>query len=779
MRLLRFMVAAVPAMATVSLYESAMAQLDSLPYKYEGKSPIYTHHNLHRGINVPQYDPERLEYTGEADLGTHVDPESQLLGYSKPLESLILAADQGSPKAAAALGDIYTFGNYSVPTNYTRALEYYAKAAETDASGHVYFMMGYMHSTGMFGELPVDKQRAKVYYEFAARNGDTNALLVLAYQALDGVDGPADCETAQVYYSRLARHVIQYLEDTEVAGEAFPAHNINLADFHGGLYGEKISESESSVLSEIDNFVQFRDSLRDRNLESPDSQILELYFDALSHFHGGYFSPRNTKLAFREALECAMIGQYEYDEGKLQNPASIDRLIWKKCQGLVGRMYLQGEGTERNVSRAHFWLNAAIEVKPDKENLLDMALLRKLDPTPRGESSPMYKQYLQYAATNGSIHGMFLFARDLITKVSPFDTVYVDSTYDLIRSATSRGHYEATFYFADAVESGFSASKGESFSCADLVSFYKNFVDRSETVLFPHLSYAFEELSYGNYKNALLGYSIAAEQGLLYSQISAAFLLYQMEPLLPRNRKSFSSARVQSALKYLDLASQQGHIDSTILLGDIYAKGLPGSGLEADYEKALAYYTTAASAASPHACYKLGSMYEYALGLHNKSADYYMAKRYYDLSSKYYSDLSVTHLTQDTKPNTYAISFALLRLRLKLLFSRSEKRDDAESSGWLGTLKKLAKQEETEAGEKKATSTASENDETESLQEKDDYQLFDYVVLGFTLAFFAYVGFQNMRGQLRRLGQQANNANAGHANGADRRRFRVEFFFAI
>ncbi|KAF8002142.1 hypothetical protein HF325_003107 [Metschnikowia pulcherrima] len=172
-------------------------------------------------------------------------------------------------------------------------------------------------------------------------------------------------------------------------------------------------------------------------------------------------------------------------------------------------------------------------------------------------------------------------------------------------------------------------------------------------------------------------------------------------------------------------------------------------------------------------------MYEYGLGLHNKSADYYMAKRYYDLSSKYYLDLSMTHLTHDTKPNTYAISFALLRLRLKLLFSRSEKRDDAESSGWLGTLKKLAKQEETEAGEKKATSTASENDETESLQEKDDYQLFDYVVLGFTLAFFAYVGFQNMRGQLRRLGQQANNANAGHANGADRRRFRVEFFFAI
>ena len=105
------MAAAVPAIATVSLYESAMAQLDLLPYKYEGKSPIYTHHNLHRGIKVPQYDQERLEYAGEADLGTHVDPESQLLGYLKPLESLILAADHGSGKAAAARGDIFTFGN--------------------------------------------------------------------------------------------------------------------------------------------------------------------------------------------------------------------------------------------------------------------------------------------------------------------------------------------------------------------------------------------------------------------------------------------------------------------------------------------------------------------------------------------------------------------------------------------------------------------------------------------------------------------------------------------
>ncbi|GEQ69033.1 hypothetical protein JCM33374_g2704 [Metschnikowia sp. JCM 33374] len=769
------------------LYDHAMAQLGQLPHKFHNMVPIYTHKNLHKGIHVPQYDDATQDYrpgpqprhdTPQNLLESRESRESSQL--SDALETLKHAAELGSSAAAVALADVYMFGNFSVPTNYSRALSYYHLAVAQKANGHAYFMLGFIYSTGMFGELPADKQRAKIYYEFAARNGDTNALLVLANDFLKGVECSANCEMAQFYYSRLARQVIKHYHESGLSPQDdLLSHNINLADFKGGIYGKKISESQLSVLRQIDNFISLKDPFKERNIGSSDSPIIDDYFSALEHLHGGYFAPRNATRAYLEALRCVYHGRNEIIEGRLRDPKSLDRVFWNRCQGLLGRMYLNGEGTERDLARAYYWLDQSIDTSPDMENLLHMALLRKLDPTSNGQISSSCKYFLQEAARNGSAQALFLFAKSSIAPVSPLETNYEESTYDLVRKSSVSGNYEATFYFADAVESGISVSKGHIFSCEELVSLYKNFVERSESVLLPHIYYAYEELSYGNYKNALLGYSIAAEQGILNAQLSAAFLLYQKDPLFAMQKRSFNPDRLQAALRYLDLASAQGHIDSTILLGDLYSTGFPGGVLETDYDKAFAYYSTAASSASAHACFKLGYMYEYGLGCANNTPDFYMAKRYYDLSIKYYQDVNAIQVTRNTKPNTYTIGFALLRLRLRFLFSNSQKRDDSETVSWLGTLKNLAKSKDSEALEDNGDNNAEAHAEGQNYEVQEDYQLFDYIVLGFTLTFFLYVGYQNLRGQLRRVGQRQNVADADHANGPNRPRFRMEFFFAI
>lgn len=100
-------------------------------------------------------------------------------------------------------------------------------------------------------------------------------------------------------------------------------------------------------------------------------------------------------------------------------------------------------------------------------------------------------------------------------------------------------------------------------------------MEKMEKLFQPHLKSAFDELIKGNYKNALIRYLIAAEQGLENAQMSSSYLLYQVQPLLQdRETKTFSEPRIRAAIKYLELASTQKNVDATILLGDIYLNGL-------------------------------------------------------------------------------------------------------------------------------------------------------------------------------------------------------------
>lgn len=769
------------AVVTASLgfasYYSAIAKLKELPSKYEGLDPIYTNANVYGNLEIPEYNSTSNSFEGSGNAVPLLSVTEEIL------PELEAAVEAGSSVAAIALADIYTFGNHSVPVNYTKALHLYEHAVSIAPDGHAYFMLGFMYATGMFGEVPTCKQKSNLYYEFAAQNGDINALLVLANKYHLGIGRPADCAVAQFYYSKLARVAMAYLHETgaEPANENV-SYNINLADFNGGIYRNKVSESPSSVITKVNQLADTRNWVRENSINSHDSDLAELYFDAVEHYHGNHFEEKNLTRAFREALQCAYLGTQKFNlsDGLLSR---IDEWVWDKCLNLVGHMYLKGHGVERNLKRANYWLNVAPGFEEDHKYALDMALLHELDPTTDGTISPTCEFHLSDAVKNGSAQAAYKLSKYLAAGTkSPFTTSYLNSTYDLLKAAYFADNYEATFYLADAVESGFAASTGDKYSCNDVVLLYKSFVERSESFLLPHLRYAFEEFKYGNFKNALLGYSIAAEQGLKNAQLSAAYLLYQVSPLYQKHLKCFdSNSRVQSSLNYLELASIQGHIDATILLGDVYSQGVPSANISTDYNKAFAYYSKAALAASAHGCYKLGYMYEYGLGTTNNTVDYYMAKRYYDLSSKSYQDLTWVYKKKN-RPNTYPVSLALLRLRIKVLFSKdSKKEDDQDSSGWLSTFKKLAEQEANEELEEKANARSQAHHEGGTFEDEGDYEFFDYVVLFIFFAFFIYLGIQNIQGQIRRarLNRDApvNGEGAGGGIQGENPGANFQFFF--
>lgn len=769
------------------LYQEAQQAIASLPSKYHGISPKYTKENIDAGIYIPQYDTETHQYED------YLAPKPHPVFVTEILPKLETASQAGLQEASVMLGDIYMFGNFSVETNYSRALDYYTAAVSAEPNGHAYFMLGFLYSTGIFGEIPVDKEKSNVYYEFAAQNDDLNALLVLANKHKYGIGRPQNCEVAQFYYSRAARVAMQHLHlsGAEPAYETVP-YNIKLPDFNGGLFGRQVTESDVTVVSRVDNYAVTRNALREGNLNSHDSEVADYYFDALLWYYGGYFSAQNLTRAFLDALMCAHLADQRFGHKDSRSISEIDRYVWSRCTNLVGHMYVKGHGVERDLGRAYYWMKQTEKIFTNEKDLLDRALLHQFDPTTDGVLSPQCQQWLESATYNGSAHGAYLYTRYLIgSRNNPFETTYASNTYDLMRTCALRDHYEALFYLADAVESGFAASVGESFTCSDTVNYYKKFVERSESFLLPHLQYAFEEFRYGNYKGALLGYLMAAEQGSANAQVSASYLLFQLDPLFTWKPRTFDRARMRSAMNYLEFASLQGDVDATILLGDLYSGGRSSANITIDNSKAFAYYNKAALSASPHGCYKLGYMYEYGLGSANNTVDYYMAKRYYDLSIKYRQDhnaLLKTSLrrTRD-KTNTYPVSIALLRLRLKFLWNNDQKQDHSESSSWFGTFKNLGKAQEIEEEEEHTITKAQMHHEGGTLhEEEEEYEVFDYVVLLLTFLFFIYLFIQNVQRQVRRIrGQNAENANQRNVENAPDGAIHVQgrnfefFFFAI
>lgn len=746
------------------LYHHALLLALQLPRKYHHRQPKYTADTIHQGVQVPQYNATLHQYEDFESLPV-------LPGAHEVVRQLHAAADAGSVDATVALGDIYTFGNFSIPVNYTRAVAYYERAVRGAPHGHAYFMLGFMYSTGMFGEVEVDKTRSNVYYEFAAANNDLNAMLVLAYQNFRGVGRPENLALAQLYYSHVARVAMLRVHDAGVDPTFdFLPYDIRLPDFNGGLFGPQISESGSSVFTEVDLHLASRDRLRENDVDKHDSTMTEYYYDAIKDYHSSYFSDRNLTHAFSSALTCAYLGQQNLAGRDDTLVLQVDQFIWSRCMNLVGKMYLKGRGTERNPSRAHAWISSAADVYASGEVALNMAYLRLLDPVYANSTSPGYINTLGIAVTNGSTRATFLYADYLNgLREDPLSPTYTKRSYEFLMHAANNGQYEAKFYLADAVESGFADSLGEQYSTEDLLFYYKMFVDESENVLLPHLSYAFEEFRYGNFKNALVGYAMAAEQGLKNSQVSAAYLLYQIQPLLSWRRKTFLASRINEALRYLELASALDETDATLLLGNIFSEGIPDANVSVDYGKAFAYYGKAALAASPHGCYKLGYMYEYGLGSANNTVDFYLAKRYYDLSVKYYQEY---RFSGGTKGNSYPISLALLRLRLKLLLSRDRREDPDDSSGWFSTLKTLGQSQASEE-DTDAPSRADAHHGGGQYDGEEDFEIFDYMLLAFTVFFFLFMFLRNFVGAAR----GANRAN-GQINGepAIRANFDVMFF---
>lgn len=129
--------------------------------------------------NGERYDaPEQLAWIYKANND-----------YSKALSFFKIAAEEGNDSVYGPIGDLYRWGRYGVRKNYTEALRWYDKGAETgheDAS----FFLGYMHLKGM--GCKKNKEKALQCFDAVVNGNDPQSICNLATVYYEGVEGIHD-----------------------------------------------------------------------------------------------------------------------------------------------------------------------------------------------------------------------------------------------------------------------------------------------------------------------------------------------------------------------------------------------------------------------------------------------------------------------------------------------------------------------------------------------------------------------------------------------------------
>ncbi|KAI5962952.1 HRD3 [Candida pseudojiufengensis] len=767
-------------------YIDAIEKLDQLSKTYK-RSYIYNADNIENNLIIPPYNSTNKQYNQELTNEVPFELTDVIL----PM--LERSSSKNNSNACITLADLYLFGNYSFPTDYELAKSYYEKAISIEPNGHAYFMLGFIYSTGLFGEFPVNQAKANLYYHFAAENGDINALLVLAFRHLKGIEVPLNCELALPYYSKLAELGHHWMNNTQNSRDV--DYNIRISDFNGGLFGEKLSESVSSIEISSKLFADLKTQFEENRLNSNEHEYASFYYNGLENLKGDYFTPRNLTRARLEFQKCVNLGEEIYGSRDYKNMDKMDRLFLSACQTSLARLYLRGQSVSKDSIMAERLLNMSMKVQTTSEALNDLAYIQENGLVRPANRSKALEYYLA-AAQKSSAEGTKNLAKLLMKIDAPVDIHISENKMDIysyMKQAAYLGNTEALYYVGNFLESGLASmvDPEDPVTCAKTTMYYREFVKRLSQFFTPHLKYAFDELASGNYKNALVGYSIAAEQGFEHAQISAAYLLFQLQPLYSSNKKlkEFSPPRLEIAAQYLDRASKQSNVDATILLGHIYSGEDKKIEITPDHEKAFNYFRVATDRHSSHGAYKLAEMYEYGFGSANNTTDYFLAKRYYDLSLQYKEKFDFDRKSSQTK-SAYSnahINWALFRLRLKYLFNKKSflsSFDEPVDQGWLSSFKKIGKESKREKQQqqlqqqqqqlhKDSVSRADSHHQGTSydLNYIENYDIGDYLVISLTFAFFLIFFIQNILRQIRRMrngearqGQHENENNNGNNN---------------
>ncbi|VEU23951.1 DEKNAAC105203 [Brettanomyces naardenensis] len=622
------------------------------------------------------------------------DAEYDLLTLSQKhaLHSLEFLADRRDDfDSSYLLGQLYLYGNFSVPRNPDKALHYLELATKVtgpaEKFSNAHYLLAFLYSTGLFGEIEQNQGKALLHYTIAADLGHVRAAMCLAYRYYSGFSVEKDEDIALYYYMRVARYCRSFYgaesggsflnlgstNDSRVndalmfLSPNLESYSVRLSDFNDGLYGAGVSEAVPSVRrqSSFDDDGLDGSLFDDMDADPSEVYLAELYRTYYRHYHGGYFSPveRNYTVAIASARYCAREGfklpsvKYYRQYDKAERTVEVE--LTGRCAAAVGHMYLRGEGTPQNFTTARAWLQRASELVQDPQLSADLGLIYQfglgLDKPNLEKATSIYRSSFNTPAIS------YQRGRLMMSQNDPLG-------WRLVSLAAYEHYLPALYAVIQSYEEGNPMGIHRSVALDDAKAFCELFEPAVSD-----LRWAFSRVAKGDASSAILAYAMAAEAGYETAQGTVGYLLYPPTGYLEQPPR-VPLSRFRAALNFYRGSARQGNIDSMVYLGDLYWSGLPNTTvadtnttfiISPDPEKAVGVYREASNRRSHQASFNLGRAYETGQGV---PRDLHLAKRYYDKA------LAI-------KPDAYIpVELALLRLKIKTWWFRLMGFESAGSS---------------------------------------------------------------------------------------------------
>ncbi|KAI9658447.1 MAG: ERAD-associated protein [Trizodia sp. TS-e1964] len=568
------------------------------------------------------------------------------IALTQAVKMLEEAAAENNPDAIYLLGQLNFYGEYSHPRNYTEAFRRYYSLASLNGNSTAQHMVGFMYATGFGGATAQDAAKALLYYTFAALGGDIKAEMSVAYMHHVGIATPKSCQQASFYYKRAAEKVIEYFRTGPPGGQRWIQHGYRLADDEGGVYGEGASVSSAGLNAYRAGVNSDRNAAQDDILEYLDlmsgkGHMKETFLLARMLYEGSRGLPQNYKKA--RFYFMIIIKKHWGKDGKpiAGGQNGIGKLA-SKAAGYLGRMALRGEGMTQNFDKAILWFRRGIENGDAlSQNGLGLMYLHGHGvPKNAMRAATYFKSAADQDSATAQVNAgiLFLDQGDIRTATKYFEL------------ASRHGHIEAYYFLAELSSQGY----GNEPSCAFSTACYKIVAEKGEPLHTPFeaINQAYED---GDMETALVGYTMAAEQGYEIGQSNVAHILdgpqmrHALKLILPFRKAGPSILNnPKLALQYWTRSANQMNTDSLVKMGDYY---LWGVGSELDNEKAAACYLAASEyQRSAQAQWNLGWMHENGIGVEQ---DFHLAKRYYDMA------------LESNQEAYLPVSLSLIKLRMR------------------------------------------------------------------------------------------------------------------
>ncbi|KAJ1025143.1 hypothetical protein NDA16_002649 [Ustilago loliicola] len=673
----------------------------------------------------------------------------------------------------------------------------------------------------LFAQLKTDdgqrQAKAVLHYTIAANAGHAPSQMALGFRYKQGIGVAPSCWTALDLYEKAAAGAYKRFQAGPPGGLTLPYTKISISDLDGGAYGPGASVASTGYAA-LNSAVQaalnrqpgsahdpaaLEDLLEYHVYLAEHGDVRSMLFLAQVYYRGSIYSAgdaagavrrdyrRSLQWLFRvacevwprKASEVHLGGPIGYmakpgEKGEDVRLKVDDSMLVQagSAAGMIGQMYLRGEGVKQDFIRAWVWFSRGQSTgDAESYNGLGVMLRDGLGTAVNMATATTYFEAAAKARHSG--------ANVNLAKIH-MDMGDVDSAVKCLTMASfGDSRFEAKYLLAK-INAKLARAQQSNAQCRTALAGFKVTAETGDwsTRISHKAEHAWRR---GERQKALLGWALAGEMGYESAQNNVAYMLDRANSharILDISTKPHMDGNFTDrlALVHWTRSAAQNNVDAMVKMGDYYFYGIgTGNPGQPAYEKAAACYSAAADrGVSALAFWNLGWMYENGIGVARQ--DFHLAKRYYDTAV-------------ETNVEAYLpVALSLVKLHIRAVWAALFRSDSSQSaisllSSYTSTDRNTAYTEAEEQAadrqkqaEEKLKRISEEKggrygdpNEPETWATRDgetDEDLDDMIESGLLilalggLAYLAYVR-QNVQQQLRRERRQQQDEHQTQGNG--------------